>query len=108
MASSVILASVTSQDVRLEIEEKQECALHPCIENLGNFRALNHSIKVIEVLLVSMGIELVIGISAMNFDMTFAKFLGFWEKLFKFNSNVNNRNSNNNFNWNLNSNNNIQ
>jgi hypothetical protein len=53
---------------------------HPCIENLGNFCALNHSIKVIEVSLVSMGIELVIDVSAMNFDMTFAKFLGFWEK----------------------------
>jgi hypothetical protein len=77
--------------------------LHPCIENLGNFRTLNHSIKVIDVSLVSMGIELVISISAMNFDMTFAKFLGFWEKLFEFNSNINNKNSNNNLNWNLNS-----
>jgi hypothetical protein len=38
---------------------------------------------------VSMGIELVIGISAMNFDMTFAKFLGFWEMSFEFNSNMN-------------------
>jgi hypothetical protein len=89
--------------VRLEIERKQECALPPCIENLGNFRALNHSIKVIEVSLVSMGIELVIGISAMNFDMTFAKFLRFWEKLFELSSHMNNRNSNNNLNWNLNS-----
>jgi glucose-6-phosphate 1-dehydrogenase len=31
--------SVTSQDVRLEIERTQKCALHSCIENLGNFRA---------------------------------------------------------------------
>jgi hypothetical protein len=30
---------VTSQDVRLEIERTQKCALHSCIENLGNFRA---------------------------------------------------------------------
>jgi hypothetical protein len=59
--------------------------LHPCIENLGNFHALNHSIKVIEVSLVSMGNELVIGISAMNFNMTYAELLGFWEKLFEFN-----------------------
>jgi hypothetical protein len=29
----------TSQDVRLESERKQLCALHLCIENLGNFRA---------------------------------------------------------------------
>jgi hypothetical protein len=52
---------------------------------------------------MSMGIELVIGISAMNFDMTFARLLGFWEKLFEFNSNMNSRNLNNNLNWNLNS-----
>jgi hypothetical protein len=32
---------VTSQDVRLEIERTQKCALHSCIENLGNFRAFN-------------------------------------------------------------------
>jgi hypothetical protein len=32
-------APVTSQDVRLEIERKQLCALHSCIENMGNFRA---------------------------------------------------------------------
>jgi hypothetical protein len=31
--------SVTSQDVRLEIESKQECALHSCIKNLGNICA---------------------------------------------------------------------
>jgi hypothetical protein len=31
--------SVTSQDMRLEIERKQLCALHSCIENLGNFFA---------------------------------------------------------------------
>jgi hypothetical protein len=61
--------------VRLEIERTLNCALHSCIENLENFRALNHSIKVIKVSLVSMGIELVIGISTMNFDMTFANFL---------------------------------
>jgi hypothetical protein len=30
---------VTSQDVRLEIKRTQKCALHSCIENLGNFRA---------------------------------------------------------------------
>jgi hypothetical protein len=30
---------VTSQDVRLEIERTQKCALHSCIENLGNFCA---------------------------------------------------------------------
>jgi hypothetical protein len=29
--------SVASQDLRLEIEMKQKCALHLCIENLGNF-----------------------------------------------------------------------
>jgi hypothetical protein len=58
--------------VRLEIDPKSMCALHSCIENPGNFRALNYSIKVIKVSLVSMGIESVIGISAMNFDMTFA------------------------------------
>jgi hypothetical protein len=29
--------SVTSQDVSLEIERKQLCALHSCIENPGNF-----------------------------------------------------------------------
>jgi hypothetical protein len=34
-------------------------------------------VKVIELLLVSMGIELVIGTSVINFDMTFAKF-SFW------------------------------
>jgi hypothetical protein len=45
-----------------------------------------------------MGIELVMGISAMKFDMTFAKFLGFWEKQFKFNSNINKEKSNNNLN----------
>jgi hypothetical protein len=94
---------VTSQDVRPKIERTPKCALHSCIENLENFRAFNKPIKVIEVSLASMGIELAIGISAMNFDMTFAKFLGFWEKLFEFNSNMNNRNSNNNLNWNLNS-----
>jgi hypothetical protein len=83
---------VTSQDVRLEIERIQKCALHSCIENLGNFCALNHSIKVTEVSLVSMGNELVIDISAMDFNMTFAKLLGFWEKLFEFSSNMNSRN----------------
>jgi hypothetical protein len=31
----------TSQDVRLEIERTPKCALHSCIENLGNFRAFN-------------------------------------------------------------------
>jgi hypothetical protein len=30
---------VTSQDVRLEIERTHKCALHSCIENLGNFCA---------------------------------------------------------------------
>jgi hypothetical protein len=30
---------VTSQDVRLEIERTQKCALHSCIENPENFRA---------------------------------------------------------------------
>jgi hypothetical protein len=30
---------VTSHDVRLEIERTPKCALHSCIENLGNFRA---------------------------------------------------------------------
>jgi hypothetical protein len=43
---------------------------------------------------MSMEIELVIGMSAMNFDMTFTKFFGFSEKLFEFNSNMNNKNSN--------------
>jgi hypothetical protein len=38
------------------------------------------AIKVIEVSLMSMGIELVIDMSAINYDMTFAKFLGFGEK----------------------------
>jgi hypothetical protein len=33
--------NVTSQDVRLEIERKELCVLHSCIENLGNFRAFN-------------------------------------------------------------------
>jgi hypothetical protein len=32
-------ASVTSQDVRLEIERTPKCALHSCIENLENFHA---------------------------------------------------------------------
>jgi hypothetical protein len=32
---------VTSQDARLEINRKPKCALHSCIENLGNFRAFN-------------------------------------------------------------------
>jgi hypothetical protein len=36
-----------------------------------------------------MGIELVIDMSAINYDMTFAKFLGFGEKQFEFNSNMN-------------------
>jgi hypothetical protein len=31
--------TVTSQDVRLEIERTQKCALHSCTENLGNFPA---------------------------------------------------------------------
>jgi hypothetical protein len=31
--------TVTSQDVRLEIERTQKCALHSYIENPGNFRA---------------------------------------------------------------------
>jgi hypothetical protein len=43
---------------------------------------------VIKVSLVSMGIEFIIGMSVMYFDMTFAKFLGFWEKLFEFNSKI--------------------
>jgi hypothetical protein len=64
---------------------------------------LNLAIKVIEVSLVLMRIELVINSSAINFDMSFAKFLGFGEKQFKFNSNMNNKKSNNNLNWNLNS-----
>jgi hypothetical protein len=38
---SLVRGIVTSQDVRLEIERKQMCALHSCIENLGNFRAFN-------------------------------------------------------------------
>jgi hypothetical protein len=29
---------VTSQDLWLQKERKQMCALHSCIENLGNFR----------------------------------------------------------------------
>jgi hypothetical protein len=41
---------------------------------------------------VSMGIELVIHVSAINFDTTFAKFVGFGEKQFEFNSNMNNKN----------------
>jgi hypothetical protein len=51
---------------------------------------------------VSIGIELVIDMSAMNFDMTFAKFLGFGEKQFNFNSNMYKKNSNNNLNSSLN------
>jgi hypothetical protein len=37
--NSSLRSIVTSQDVRLEIERRQKCALHSCIENLGNFRA---------------------------------------------------------------------
>jgi hypothetical protein len=33
------MGAVTSQDVRLEIKRKRKCALHSCIENLGNFHA---------------------------------------------------------------------
>jgi hypothetical protein len=32
---------VTSQDVRLEIERTEKCALHSCIENPGIFCAFN-------------------------------------------------------------------
>jgi hypothetical protein len=66
--------AVTSQDVRPEIERTQKCALHSCIENPGIFALLIKPIKVIEVSLVWMGIELVINPSAINFDMTFTKF----------------------------------
>jgi hypothetical protein len=44
------------------------------------------AIKVINVSLVSMRIELVIDMSAINFDITFAKFSGFGEKQFEFKS----------------------
>jgi hypothetical protein len=39
MARNLISLSITSQDVRLEINRKPKCALHSCIENLGNLRA---------------------------------------------------------------------
>jgi hypothetical protein len=39
------------------------------------FALLIKNVKVIEVSLVSMGIELVIDMSAINFDMTFVDFL---------------------------------
>jgi hypothetical protein len=39
------------------------------------FALLIKTVKVIEVLLMSMGIELVIDMSAINFDMTFVDFL---------------------------------
>jgi hypothetical protein len=52
---------------------------------------------------VLMGIELVIDMSAINFDMTFTKFLKFGEKQFKFNSNMNKKKSNNILNLSLNS-----
>jgi hypothetical protein len=52
---------------------------------------------------VSMRIDLVIGISAINFDMTYDKFLGFGEKQFKFSSYMNKKNSNNNLNFSSNS-----
>jgi hypothetical protein len=64
--------------VRLEIERTPKCALHSCIENLGNFCAFNKPIKVIEVSLASMGVELVIDMSAINLDMTFVDFLLKW------------------------------
>jgi hypothetical protein len=37
--AALIMVSVTSHDVRLEINRKPKCALHSCIENLGNFHA---------------------------------------------------------------------
>jgi hypothetical protein len=46
------MAVVTSQDVRLEIERTQKCALHSCIKNLGNFRAFK--IKLVKVIEVSL------------------------------------------------------
>jgi hypothetical protein len=61
--------------VRLKINRKSKCALHSCIENPENFRAFNKTYQMIEILLVSMGIELVINMSAINFDMTFIDFL---------------------------------
>jgi hypothetical protein len=53
-------------------------------ENPKNFCAFNKPIKVIEVSLVSMGIELVIDMSAINFDMTFFEFLKLRGKQFEF------------------------
>jgi hypothetical protein len=37
--SPILFVDVTSQNVRLEIERTQKCALHSCIENLRNFCA---------------------------------------------------------------------
>jgi hypothetical protein len=39
LVNCFVSSSVTSQDVRLEIERTQKGALHSCIENLGNFCA---------------------------------------------------------------------
>jgi hypothetical protein len=44
--------NVTSQDLRLDIERKQMCALHSCIENLRNFHAFQ--IKLVKLIEVSL------------------------------------------------------
>jgi hypothetical protein len=60
--------------VRLEIERTQKCALHSFIENLGDFHASNKTYQSDRGFACVDGIELVIDPSAINFDMTFAKF----------------------------------
>jgi hypothetical protein len=56
--------------------------MHQKIQRI--FALLIKPIKVIEVSLVSMGIELVIDMSAINFDMTFVDFLKLRGKQFEF------------------------
>jgi hypothetical protein len=54
--------------LRLEIERKQICALHSCIENLEKFCAFKLNLRGIDV---SLGGEDGIALkSAMDFDMT--------------------------------------
>jgi hypothetical protein len=78
------------------------CVLHSCIENPGNFRAFVWTCQSDRGFSYVGGIELVINISAIDFNMNFIKFPRFEKKQFEFNSNMNDINSNNNnLKWNL-------
>jgi hypothetical protein len=66
-------------------EETDVCIAFMHKKIWGIFALLIKPVKVIEVSLVSMGVELVIDMSAINFDMTFAKLLCFGKKQFEFN-----------------------